>query len=161
MIDSLKTMKAQTRVVMKEAIKASRLFDAEFELIVYQQFKKGDSVNWDVLKEITLYNEFNLPSVEGGNITSTRHKDTSKGDLVFIVKFDRGSILTRHEHDCVEVVDVMTGFLDVILGSERAGTLEHKRINQGESIVVPIQLDYQFTNSSKEQCLCNVTYINK
>lgn len=156
---NLKVMKAQTRIVMEEAIRASELFDKQFETIVYQQFKKGECVNWDMLDNISMYKEFDLPTTGDGKVKSIRHENTNEGDLSFRVIFTPGAILTRHEHDCVELIEVVKGSFDVILGSESAGTLEYQRVIEGESIIVPINLDHQFTNSSKIKGVCNVKYL--
>ena len=154
----LNKMKHQTRIVMQEAVKASQLFDAQFEIIVYQQMNKGECVNFKVLEALPLYDEFELPTAGTGKVLSVRHQNEGN-DLIFKTRFSPGAILQRHEHDCLEEISVLSGWFDVVLGSEREGTFKTKRVHAGEIIVIPIDLDHQFTNGSKIEAKCHIKYI--
>ena len=155
---NLNLMKMQTRVVMQEAIKASELFDQQFQMIVYQQFDKGGCVYFKLLKELPLHKEFELPSTGEGIITAIRHQNEGD-DLIFKTVFSRKAVLTRHDHDCIEQITVLEGWFDVVLGSEKEGTMRTLKVTEGETIVIPIDLDHQFTNGSNTDSKINVKYI--
>ena len=158
-VNQLMKFKEQSRLVIAEAKKASELFDKAFGLAIYNEFKHGDVVTYEELNSVEIGQSLPLPTLKDGEITYKRFEDEEKDMLKFHAWFTPDSVLPRHKHDCVEIIFVVQGNFEVVIGREEEPDFKIFELRQGEILSIPATKPHQFMNNSKVEAKIKIKYL--
>lgn len=120
-------------------------------MIVYKQFKGGQSISFDKFKSLDFGESLEYPSTNDRVITAVKTSQTDT-EIEFEAEFEGGAILYRHRHDDADEVMKITSdsVFKFMLGKESDGTHQNRTLVKGDVIIIKATVDHQIINMSND-----------